>query len=465
MKTKESSMRFRRSLTAVILVVIVLTAGFLLNSAVDGKKDDSSYDNLSVFSQAFTIIKQQYVSADKVGTKDLVYSAIKGMVESLDPHSSFMTPDMFKEMQIETKGQFGGVGIQISIVDEQLTVIAPLDDTPAAIAGIKELDKIIKIDGKNTRGMTLNDAVMMMRGAKGTEVVLTIMREGFKELKDYHIVRDIIKIKSVKQKVFNSVGYIRISQFQEDTSNELDNALKALEKEHIQGIILDLRNNPGGLLNMASEVAERFLPKKRLIVYTVERDGTKSLKFESKSDPYFPELPMVILVNSGSASASEIVAGALQDWKRGVIMGTRTFGKGSVQTVIPLKDGSALRLTTALYYTPNGRLIQETGIEPDIDVKQIDLNSKTKTLPIFREKDLDKHILNKETPQSETEQVPVMKNEKDEVTAPQPEGDESQPDSEKKVPHLIREIDPANDYQLQRAIDLIKGYRIFETQK
>ena len=451
-------MRKRKNLYTVVFVIIsTLVFGMALKAKVEDKKDNT-YEKLSVFTQALTLIKGQYVDADKVkDDKDLIYGAIKGMVDTLDPHSSFMTPDMFKEMQIETQGKFGGVGIQIATVKNQLTVISPIDDTPAFKAGIKALDKILKINGEPTQHMSLSEAVKKMRGPKGTKVTITIMRDSFKEPKDFVLERDIIKIKSVKTKVFDDIGYLRITQFQEDTSDELDKALKEFLNLKVKALVLDLRNNPGGLLNMASEVCDRFLGDGKLLVYTVDRLGKKDLEFISKKKPLFPNYPMVTLVNSGSASASEIVAGALQDWGRGVIMGIKTFGKGSVQTVIPLSDGSALRLTTARYYTPRGRLIQETGIVPDIEVEEAEYykDEKKDKRFIIREKDLEKHLKNTEI--KDRTEIDKTK-EKDEVGK-----DEELEKEEENMPIIPpSEIDPKIDYQLKRAIELLKGVIILE---
>lgn len=437
----------KKMLSVAAVITVILCSTIFLVSAVDGRSEDV-YDKLSIFSEAFSLIRKNYVNEDKVSTEELVYSAIEGMLESLDPHSSFMTPGMFKEMQIETKGKFGGIGIQISILDGLLTVISPLDDTPAARAGVKELDRITAIDGKITRGMTLNEAVSLMRGDKGTTVVLTIVREGEREPLEFSLIRDIIVIKSVKYTFFDNLGYVRISQFQEDTAVELDEALSAFRDKKIEGLVLDLRNNPGGLLNMASEVADRFLEKGKLIVYTEEKNRSQSMSpFKSKINPFLPEIPMVVLVNSGTASASEIVSGALRDWGRAIIMGTRTFGKGSVQTVIPLKDGSAMRLTTALYYTPKGTLIQEKGITPDIEVKQIELDGKKEFSPLPREEDLDRHIINK---MEEASDVAVK-------------GGEQEDDAD-SLSFMGRKLSPDTDYQLRRAVDLIKGIIIVESR-
>ena len=448
----------RKNLYIAIFVIISTFAfGMVLKAKVEDKKD-SAYEKLSVFTQALTLIKGQYVDADKVkDDKELVYGAIKGMVDTLDPHSSFMTPDMFKEMQIETQGKFGGVGIQIATVKNLLTVISPIDDTPAFKAGIKALDRILKINNESTQHMSLSEAVKRMRGPKGTTVTITIMRDSFKEPKDFVLERDIIKIKSVKSKVFNDIGYLRITQFQEDTSDELDKALKEFINLKLKGLVIDLRNNPGGLLNMASEVCERFLGDGKMLVYTVDRSGKKDLQFISKKKPLFPvNYPIVTLVNSGSASASEIVAGALQDWGRAIIMGIKTFGKGSVQTVIPLSDGSALRLTTARYYTPKGRLIQETGIVPDIEVEEAEFkDEKKENRFIIREKDLEKHLKNTEI----KDRTEIDQNKGKDMVGK----DEDLEKEEENLPSMFpAEIDPKKDYQLGRALDLLKGIIILE---
>src|SRR3989304_3155258 len=293
---------------AIAVMTIAAVLGIAIKAKVEERRDEI-YEKLSVFTQAFTLVKGQYIDAEKTKNKDLIYGAINGMLNTLDPHSSFLPPDMYKEMQIETQGKFGGVGIQISMVKDQLTVITPIDDTPAFKAGIKPLDRIVKINGESTRSMSLSDAVKKMRGPKGTNVTITIMRDSFKEPKDFVLERDIIKIKSVKSKILDDIGYLRISQFQEDTSRELDNTLNDILKSNIKGIVLDLRNNPGGLLNMTSAVCDRFLGEGKLLVYTVDQSGKRDLEFISKKKSLCPNIPMAVIVNSGSASASEIVAG------------------------------------------------------------------------------------------------------------------------------------------------------------
>lgn len=400
-------------------------------------EENYHYQRIKTFAESLSIVKKNYV--EEVDEKDLVYGAIKGMLNSLDPHSSFMPPEAFKEMQIDTKGEFGGLGIQIGIKDKMLTIIAPIDDTPAFNAGVKAGDKIIKIDGQSTKDITLFEAVSKLRGPKGTPVTITIVREGLEEPKDITIVRDIIKLKSVKSKVIDEkIGYIKLTQFQEKTSADLEKALDELDRKQVTSLILDLRNNPGGLLKGAVDVTSQFIPAGKLVVYIKGRDGDKTEFHTINGDHYF-EKPMVILVNEGSASASEIVAGALQDWERAVVLGTQTFGKGSVQTVMPLSDGSALRLTTARYYTPNGRSIQTTGITPDIDVP-LKTQDGAKTHPIMREKDLEKHLENDVSKQEQKTDT----GEEGEVT---------------EVPVNISEED---DIQLQRAVDLLKSWRVFK---
>jgi carboxyl-terminal processing protease len=391
--------------------------------------EGEGYEDLRTFTEVLSMVKRHYV--EEVKSKDLIYGAIKGMLNSLDPHSSFMTAEGYKEMQVETKGEFGGIGIQIGMKENVLTVIAPIDDTPAARAGVKAADKIIKIDGVSTHDMTLQDAVSKMRGAPKTAVTISIIREGWKELKDFKLIREIIKIKSVKSKVLEGgIGYIKLTQFQEQSAADLTAALTKLKEEKITSLVLDLRNDPGGLLNSAIDVTSQFLPKGKLIVYTKTRSGEKQEFFTANGD-YFT-LPMIVLVNQGSASASEIVAGALKDWNRAVILGTVTFGKGSVQTVIPLSGGAGLRLTTAKYYTPKGRSIQGTGITPDILVK-LEAKNGTKEHPVVREKDLERHLKNEQTEMKEDEKE----------TAPM-------------------EVDEKDDIQLQRAVDILKTWNVFK---
>lgn len=355
--------------------MILLPVLFFLNTGIGYSKTkenkDDIYTNLRLFSNALNIIQENYV--EKVSSQKLIYGAINGMLKDLDPHSSFLKPDDYKELQIETKGSFGGIGIEITIRKGVLTIVSPLEGTPADRVGLKANDLIIKIDNEFTKDMTLMDAVHKMRGPKGTKVHLTIMRKGWKIPKEFEITRDIISIKSVRSRILEpGYGYIRITSFQSSTSKDLSRALHRLENstkaKTLKGLILDLRNNPGGLLDQAVEVSDVFLDS-GLIVYTAGRLENQKMEFVAHKNKRDHKYPVIVLVNEGTASASEIVAGALQDHKRALILGVKTFGKGSVQTVIPLRDGSAIRLTTALYYTPNGRSIQATGIDPDIVLK------------------------------------------------------------------------------------------------
>jgi carboxyl-terminal processing protease len=349
------------------MVVVALVLGVLLGKGWERTGHATeTYEELKTFSEVLTQVQRNYVDETKV--KDLVQGAIRGMLSTLDPHSAYMTPEMYKEMQVETKGEFGGVGIQIGVKENRLAVIAPIEGTPAYRAGIKSGDFITKVNEETTKDLTLMDAVQKMRGPKGSKINLTIQRDGTVDPLQFTLVRDTIKIESVKSKVLDNIGYIRLTQFQESTGRDLSRVLKQFKDQKLQSTILDLRNNPGGLLTSAVEVSEQFLPGGKLVVYTKGRESKKD-EWIAKGKDQMDDSPMIILVNEGSASASEIVAGALQDYGRAVIVGTTSFGKGSVQTILPLGDGSGLRLTTAKYYTPKGRSIQSTGITPDIVVK------------------------------------------------------------------------------------------------
>ncbi len=424
----------KKWLLIAAVFVIAFTGVLIGRWSVESVNAQSGYEELRIFTEVITLIKKNYV--DEVKTKDLITGAIKGMINSLDPHSGYMTPDMYKEFQVETKGEFGGLGIQIGIKDNILTVIAPIEDTPAYKAGIKAGDRIIKISGEPTKDMGLHEAVSKMRGPKGTSVTITIMREGWKEPKDFTIIRDIIKIKSAKAKMLqDGIGYIKLTQFQETTASELTSAIEALKKEGMVALILDLRNNPGGLLNSAVDVASQFLPPKKTVVYIKGRTGERQDYYTENKNPD-TEIPMVVLVNQGSASASEIVAGALKDWSRAIVIGVQTFGKGSVQSLIPLSDGSGLKLTTAKYYTPKGISIQGVGITPDIVVKLEAKNGKEH--PVIRERDIERHLKN--------EQI----------------DNEERPAEQERAPIEVEEKD---DTQLQRAIDTLKTWKVFEKMK
>jgi carboxyl-terminal processing protease len=352
-------------------------------------------EELRTFSDVFGRIKNDYV--ESVEDKELLENAIRGMLTGLDPHSSYLDVEQFKELQVGTTGQFGGLGIEVGMENGFVKVIAPIDDTPAQRAGIQAGDLIIRLDDTPVKGMTLNDAVKVMRGEPGTDIKLTIVREGLDKPLQVTITRDIIKVKSVKRRTLEpGYGYLRISQFQSKTADYLEDAIGDLKKENddnLKGLVLDLRNNPGGVLNGAVAVSDAFLTK-GLIVYTEGRIDDSRLRFNATPDDLLDGAPIVVLVNQGSASASEIVAGALQDHKRAIILGSKTFGKGSVQTILPLSGGTALKLTTARYFTPSGRSIQAEGITPDIELESLKVAAVEKTLDPLSEADLSGHLDN-----------------------------------------------------------------------
>lgn len=357
--------------------IFVVTAGFfafflittLAISQIDKKTKDDLYSQIELFSYTLTTIQADYV--DELTPKDLIYGALKGMLGSLDPHSQFLDPDEYKDLKTETQGKFGGLGIEISIRDGLLTVITPIEDTPAWKVGIKAGDRIVKIEGELTKDTTLGDAVKKLRGKPGTDVNITVLREGEFKILDFKVTREIIHIQDVKntQILEDSIGYVRLTEFREDSAKEIRKALASLEKQGATALILDLRNNPGGLLNVAIEITEDFLPAGQTIVTTKGRRTSQNMETKSENKDHIIEWPMAVLINEGSASGSEILAGALKDNKRAVIIGTKSYGKGSVQSVIPLPDGSGLRLTTSKYYTPSGASIHEKGINPDISVE------------------------------------------------------------------------------------------------
>lgn len=356
-------------LMLLVLATTLMTAGSGLCES-DSKTVTKSpdYRELRVFRQVLDIVERNYVK--DVSEQKLIQGAINGMLQSLDPHSSYLTEEMFNEFKTEFSSRFGGLGVEVTLENGILTVVSPVEDTPAFKAGLKPGDKIVKIDGESTKNMTLLKAVRRLRGREGTKVKITVMREGWHKFKDFTITRAIIHVHSVKSETIEpGYAYARIANFQESTSRDLARAIREMGREHrIEGLVLDLRNNPGGLLDQAVKVAQLFV-KKGLIVYTDGRVKDQRLEYKANpSDRQF-KFKMAVLVNEGSASASEIVAGALQDHDRALILGAKSFGKASVQTIIPMEDGSGLRLTTAFYYTPKGRHIQKTGIHPDMDLK------------------------------------------------------------------------------------------------
>jgi len=425
-------------IASVIFAVFLI--GVLIGSGQSQKVSalsNNMYEDLKVFTDVIGLIQKDYV--EETNSKDLVYGAIKGMLETLDPHSAFMPPNVYKEMQDETRGRFEGLGIEITVKDNILTVVSPIEDTPAYRAGVLAGDQIIKIDGEPTKNLTLVDSVKRLRGPRGTKVTITIMREGLTKPKEFTLVRDVIPVRSVRYELLEkNYGYIRLSQFQEKTDGEFEKAMKALEEESkgtLKGLVLDLRNNPGGLLDQAVKIADRFI-ESGLIVSVEGRKEDQKMKFYAHPDGNVGRYPLVVLINGGSASGAEIVAGALQDHGRGILIGTQTFGKGSVQTIIPLKDGSGLRLTTARYYTPNGRSIQAKGIVPDIIVKLSRPEEEKEVLPpkLPAEKDLERHLMDVE------------------------KGGPKEKERPKK--EEVKEKKPV-DNQLERALELLKSWDIF----
>ena len=435
-----------------IVFVATLVTGVLIGKGWDrAVMATETYEELKTFTEVLAHIQKHYV--EEVKTKDLVYGAIRGMLATLDPHSAFMPPDIYKEVQVETKGEFGGVGIQIGMKENRLTVIAPIDGTPAERAGVKPSDVILKVNNETTKDMTLMDAVQKMRGPKGTKVTLTIQREAVSEPLVFVLTREIIKIESVKSKMLEgNIGYIRLTQFQDQTAKDMTGALKKLREQKMQSLILDLRNNPGGLLTAAIDVSEQFVGLNRLIVYIKTREGRKD-DYVSRIKDQPEDYPMIVLVNEGSASASEIVAGALQDWGRSVVVGVQTFGKGSVQTILPLGDGSGLRLTTAKYYTPKGRSIHGIGISPDIIVK----GKPTTAVPI-RERDLDKTLRD-----ANKEEMAIPPSPAPEPPAIKPESKDGKKDRDVKSKETKEGKEgEEDDPQLQKATDLLKSWMIFK---
>lgn len=397
----------------IISVIILVTVAFSYEMGFSfGKERDDFYKELEIFAEGLAVVEKKYVEA--MTPQDLVYGAMKGVLASLDAYSQFLTPEDYKNLIVETEGKFGGLGIEITIRDSVLTIISPIEDTPAWRAGIKAGDIILKIDGKLTRDITLNDAVKKLRGDPKTEITLTILGEKDRKIEDITIIRDIIKIKDIKRALIlkDNVGYIKIAEFRETTAKDLGRALEKLDKEGLVALIVDVRNNPGGLLGSAIDVASRFVEDGKVIVSTKSRSDLeriyKSVPFQKK----YINIPMVVLVNKGSASGSEIIAAALRENNRAILLGETTFGKGSVQTIVPLSDGSALRLTTSKYYTPAGKSIHEKGIEPDI-------------------------IVGKEIVKELKEDVFQKLEEKE-------------------------EFDYKKDYQILRAFDLIKGLLVLE---
>jgi len=419
-----------------LLLIAVLCCGCWLVPTLhaEGEGEENSYRQLQLFTDVLTIVRKSYV--EEVDLQELIYGAINGMLESLDPHSGFMPPEVYQEMRIDTKGEFGGLGIEITMRDGVLMIVAPIEDTPAFRAGLKAGDQIVKIEDSFTKNLGLMEAVKLMRGPAGSEISISVMRDSFDLPQKFTLVREIIRIHSVKSRMLDgNIGYVRLTQFQEQTSNDLHTALAELRQDgerELQGLVVDLRNNPGGLLEQAVAVSDTFLAD-GMIVYTEGREEDSQMTFSARAEGTEPDYPMVLLINGGSASASEIVAGALQDHHRALVLGTRSFGKGSVQTIMPLSDGAGLRLTTARYFTPAGTSIQARGIAPDVEVHPLQAQESQEP-EHYSEKDLENHF---DTPLPAT-------------------GQQSPPDVSP-----LSDSD-RNDYQLMRALDLLKGIEIFK---
>ena len=431
---------FSKARTLNLLWVVILAGGLfvsgaLVNHVMAVARD--GYESLETFSNILAIVRKNYV--DEVETKELVKGAIRGMLGALDPHSAYLTEDLYKELQTETQGRFGGLGIEVTVRDGILTVVSPIEDSPAARVGIQTGDQIFKIEDELTQDMGLIEAVKRLRGPKGSRVKISVKRKGSPKLLTFEIVRDVIKVRSVRAyQLQPGFAYVRLAQFQESTAADMRTAIEKLRPQAgaLKGLILDLRNNPGGLLTQSVKVSDLFLDS-GLIVYTDGRLGHQKQKFSANKEGTWTDFPMVVLVNSGSASASEIVAGALQDHKRAIVLGTRTFGKGSVQTILPLDDRSALRLTTAKYFTPNGRSIQAKGIEPDIIMEQtVASGERPDSNPSerVREQNLPGHLQN---PENVTEQTGS--------------------DAERSATQRIMQ-----DPQVKRALQLLQGWEVFK---
>ena len=450
----------RSKLSKVGLVSLGLVGGILISLQLSAVAERSAaplpIDELRSFTEVYGRVKNDYVEA--VDDKELIEEAINGMLSGLDPHSAYLNEEAFKEMKVGTQGEFGGLGIEVSMEDGFVKVVAPIEDTPAWNAGLKSGDLIIKLDESNVKGMTLNDAVKLMRGKPGTDIVLTIVRKGEPQPQTITVTRDIIQIQSVKYRMLEEdYAYFRVTQFQEHTGEKLGQAIEKLFAENegpMKGMILDLRNDPGGLLTASIGVSAAFLQKDKLVVYTEGRTNDARMRMYARPEFYargpkgdylanVPEaaktVPMVVLVNGGSASASEIVAGALQDHRRAVIMGTQTFGKGSVQTILPLGNGTAIKLTTARYFTPSGQSIQAKGITPDIIVEDATIETKESSPLMRKEADLKNRLDN---PQG---------------------GDSSEAQEVETTDASVSSEEPA-DYQLGQALNLLKGLQILSSR-
>ena len=428
---------FNKNKRFFIILLFFFNFLFFSTNLVKGDNNrQETYKQLNLFGDVFQRVQEQYV--DGVSDKELIESAISGMLQSLDPHSSYLSPESYKDMQVKTKGTFGGLGIEITMEDGFVKVVSPIDDTPAANAGMKSGDLIIGIDGESIKGLTINEAVSKLRGPVNSKVTITVVRDK-EDPFEIEIVRDVIKIRSVKHEVINEIGYVRLTTFSDTTTSGMEKSINEIRKElgnKFQGLILDLRNNPGGLLNQSISVADSFLDQGEIVSTQGRKEDDTSRIFAKKGD-LIDGKPLIVLINSGSASASEIVAGALKDHGRAIIVGTRSFGKGSVQSIIPLPGNGAMRLTTARYYTPSGISIQAKGIEPDIKVEAGMTETKKETNQNRREENLRGALDKKELESNE------QKNKKSDASP---------------VEKLLQ------DNQISRAVDLIKGIHLFSNK-
>ena len=466
------SVAIRNSLLLVLGLIVGISLG--TGSHVWAERTSAPADNripleeLRNFTEVLDRIKQDYV--EPVDDKTLLENAIRGMLSGLDPHSAYLDTDAFKELQVGTSGEFGGLGIEVGMEDGFIKVISPIDDTPAQRAGIRTGDLIIRLDDTPVKGMTLPEAVKKMRGKPNTEITLTIVRAGEEKPLKITVIRDVIQVKSVKSRLLEpGMGYVRITQFQAKTVQSLNQAIEQLKQENkgpLKGLVLDLRNNPGGVLNAAVEVADAFLDK-GLVVYTEGRSEGTRQNFSATPGDVLQGAPMVVLVNGGSASASEIVAGALQDNRRAVIVGEQTFGKGSVQTILPLTNETAVKLTTARYYTPKGRSIQAEGIVPDIKLQKLTVaQAEESSVEALKEADLTRHLENGNKQKEETKPKEEAKEPKPMAPTPPAEGKPTPPAEGK--PEAPKEPDDAalarSDYQLYEALNLLKGLVLVQGQ-
>lgn len=446
----------------IIVVAALLVINLVIGGRIYSKTEKEDYKDYELFSTTIKMIKKYYVDEDKIKTKSLIYGALKGMIQELDPYSQFMDPDIYKEMQIDTSGEFGGLGIEITKREGFVTVITPIEGTPAARAGVMPGDKIVKINDEILREPDLNDVVKRLRGEPGTSVKITVVR-GIK-LKEFEIARDIIRVPSVVDaKILeDKIGYVRLVQFQESSVDDLKAKIKELEDQGMESLILDLRNNPGGLLKSAFDISEIFIPAGKTIVTTKGRSAFQTMKYVSQTSTEHKSFPLVVLINKGSASASEIVAGAIKDLKRGFLVGEKSFGKGSVQTILPVQghDDVALRLTTAKYYTPSGVCIHDIGIEPHFQVVLTLEEEEARLLEKY--KPMEENLDNGKKPEGDAKEKEKEKSEKPDEGVKNVEEDS---DILSLTQGTSADSKPKYDRQLQKAVDVLQTYNFLVKQR